>query len=105
MTLHRTVSAFCLLPFAFRRALAVAAILAAASPAVAAAPDESIAFDRATAMWLVTFPLACVDKLHDPPKGSGYVYETAATLKPGFQKARAFYGCFDWHSSVNSTWT
>jgi hypothetical protein len=73
--------------------------------AATAAPDETIAFDRATAMWLVTFPLACVDKLHDPPKGSGYVYETAATLKPGFQKTRAFYGCFDWHSSVNSTWT
>jgi ABC-type antimicrobial peptide transport system permease subunit len=48
--------------------------------AATAAPDETIAFDRATAMWLVTFPLACVDKLHDPPKGSGYVYETAATL-------------------------
>jgi len=53
----------------------------------------------------VTFPLACIDKIHDAPKGTGYVYEMASTLKPGFQKNRAFYGCFDWHSSVNSTWT
>src|SRR4029453_18787610 len=85
-----------LLPFAF--------CLAPAPPA-GAAPEEPVAFDRARAMWLVTFPLACVDKLHDAPKATGYVYEMAATLKPGFQKTRAFYGCFDWHSSVNSVWT
>jgi hypothetical protein len=95
MTLPRTASALRLLPFAF--------LLAHAAPA-GAAPEEAIAFDRATAMWLVTFPLACIDKIHDAPKGTGYVYETANTLKPGFQKTRAFYGCFDWHSSVNSTW-
>ena len=56
-------------------------------------------------MWLATLPLGCIDKLHDPPRSRGYVYESTITLKPNFQKARAFYGCFDWHSSVNSTWT
>lgn len=96
MTVPRAVTAVCLLP------LAVSVVLLTAAPSAAA---EDIAFDRATAMWLVTFPLACVDKLHDPPRGTGYVYKMSAALKPGFQKTRAFYGCFDWHSSVNSTWT
>jgi hypothetical protein len=78
-----------------------------ARPAVPAAQaaDGTIAFDRDSAMWLATLPLGCIDKLHDPPRSRGYVYESTVTLKPNFQKARAFYGCFDWHSSVNSTWT
>lgn len=56
-------------------------------------------------MWLVALPLACIDKPHDPPKGRGYLYETTAIIRPDFAKARAFYGCSDWHSAVNSTWT
>jgi len=69
------------------------------------AADGTIAFDRETAMWLATLPLGCIDKLHDPPRSRGYVYESTVTIRPNFQKTRAFYGCFDWHSSVNSTWT
>ena len=55
-------------------------------------------------MWLVALPLACVDKLHEPPRNSGYLYAVNATLKADFAKTRAFYGCSDWHSAVNSTW-
>jgi hypothetical protein len=61
--------------------------------------------DSDTAMWLVALPLACVDKLHEPPRNRGYLYEVTITLKPDFYKTRAFYGCSDWHSAVNSTWT
>ena len=85
-----------------------AAALLSALPAgaqTAPAKDGPIAFTRDTAMWLATLPLGCIDKLQDPPKSRGYVFESAITLKPNFQKTRAFYGCFDWHSSVNSTWT
>jgi hypothetical protein len=71
----------------------------------AAASDRAIAFDKDTAMWLVTLPLGCIDKVQDPPRSRGYIYESTVTLQPGFQKKRAFYGCFDWHSAVNSTWT
>ena len=67
--------------------------------------DAPLAFTRETAMWLVTLPLACVDKLHEPPRSRGYLYESTVTLKPDFYKTRAFYGCTDWHSAVNSTWT
>jgi hypothetical protein len=72
---------------------------------VAEPTERAIVFDRATAMWLVTLPLGCIDKVQDPPRSRGYLYEATVTLPPGFQKKRAFYGCFDWHSAVNSTWT
>ena len=85
-------------------ASAIAAFWLAASPMASGPGDAPIAFDRDTAMWLATLPLGCIDKLHDAPRGRGYVFETSITLKPSFQKTRAFYGCFDWHSSVNSTW-
>lgn len=61
--------------------------------------------DRDTAMWLVTLPLACVDKPHEPPRSRGYLYESTAVIRPDYFKTRAFYGCSDWHSAVNSTWT
>jgi hypothetical protein len=91
--------------FSFR--LALIALLRAPTPPVGvhASDGGAIAFDRDTAMWLATLPLGCIDKLHDPPRSRGYVYESTVTLHPDFQKTRAFYGCFDWHSSVNSTWT
>jgi hypothetical protein len=88
----------------------VCALAAAASPALAqrpapAASSPPLLFDRETAQWLVTLPLGCIDKLHDPPKSKGYIYEATVVLKPDFAKTRAFYGCSDWHSAVNSTWT
>ncbi|MBC7896336.1 MAG: DUF2891 family protein, partial [Cytophagaceae bacterium] len=64
----------------------------------------SLRLDRENALWLVALPLACVDKLHEPPRSRGYLYESAVILKADFAKTRAFYGCSDWHSAVNSTW-
>ena len=60
--------------------------------------------DREVASWLVTLPLGCIDKVHEAPKSRGYLYETSVAIKPDFAKTRAFYGCYDWHSAVNSTW-
>jgi len=60
--------------------------------------------DRETAMWLVAQPIACIDRLHEAPRGTGYLYEIKATIRPDFAKTRAFYGCSDWHSAVHSTW-
>jgi hypothetical protein len=84
--------------------VALASGAAAAGPA-AGADGRPIQFDRDTALWLVALPLSCIDKPQDPPKSRGYLYEGTFVLKPEFQKNRAFYGCFDWHSAVNSTWT
>lgn len=68
-------------------------------------PAVPPALDRQMAQWLVTLPLSCVGKPHAPPRSRGYLYQTTAVIKPDFAKTRAFYGCYDWHSSVNSMWT
>lgn len=70
--------------------------LPAATPPVLNADD---------AVWLAEMPLSCLDHPQAPPNGHGYLWE--ATFRPpdDYQHTLAFYGCFDWHSSVNSTWT
>jgi hypothetical protein len=57
------------------------------------------------ALFLSTMPLACLDRPQAHPPSRGYLWE--ATYRPvdDYQKKLAFYGCFDWHSSVNSIWT
>jgi Protein of unknown function (DUF2891) len=61
--------------------------------------------DKSQALWLATMPLACLDRPQAHPPSRAYLWE--ATYKPvdDYQKNLAFYGCFDWHSSVNSIWT
>jgi hypothetical protein len=66
------------------------------------------AFDESQAMALVTLPLACVDRPQSLPEQRVdylWVHDTKAHLADSYDKTRAFYGCFDWHSAVNSTWT
>jgi hypothetical protein len=66
------------------------------------------AFNETQAMALVTLPLACVDRPQALPEQRQdylWVHDAKPHLVDGFDKTRAFYGCFDWHSAVNSTWT
>lgn len=66
------------------------------------------AFDEAQAMALVTLPLACLDRPQALPEQRVdylWVHDTKPHLADSYDKTRAFYGCFDWHSAVNSTWT
>ncbi len=58
-----------------------------------------------TATYLAAMPLACLDRPHAAPQGTGYLYERTASLRVDYESTRAFYGCYDWHSAVNSTWT
>ena len=57
------------------------------------------------AAWLSTMPLSCVDHPDAEPTGRGYLWEATYRPPDDYQHTLAFYGCFDWHSSVNSTWT
>lgn len=101
--------------------MAAAAVLSAqqaAPPAVPAAPAPAtldafykslpvvapVTFDLKQATWLATMPLACLDHPQARPAARPYLWEGTYTPVANFDKARAFYGCFDWHSSVNSTW-
>jgi len=61
--------------------------------------------DRTQALWLATMPLSCLDHPQPPPQTRGYVWEATYRTPDDYQKTLAFYGCYDWHSSVNSIWT
>jgi hypothetical protein len=62
-------------------------------------------FDRTTAMRLSAMPLSCVDHPQPRPNAVPYIWEATYTPVADFETTRAFYGCYDWHSAVNSTWT
>ena len=61
--------------------------------------------DQSQALWLATMPLACIDHPQAAPSNRGYLWEATYRPPDDYQKNLAFYGCFDWHSSVNSIWT
>ncbi|HEX9700707.1 MAG TPA: DUF2891 family protein [Acidobacteriota bacterium] len=73
---------------------------------LATIPDAEIRdLDLETALMLLAMPLSCLDRPHAAPRDrSTYLDDVAATRRPGYERDRAFYGCWDWHSAVNSTW-
>ena len=67
--------------------------------------DSPPALDLETALSLVAMPLSCVDRPHAlRPDRAGYLDDVTYTRRRDFERQRAFYGCWDWHSAVNSTW-
>ena len=61
--------------------------------------------DLEMALTLVAMPLSCLDRPHAAPRDrSTYLDEIVAARRPGYERNRSFYGCWDWHSAVNSTW-
>ena len=73
---------------------------AASLPEVAPRP-----MDLTMASWLAALPIACVSRPHNRPNNVPYLWDVTFTPLPEFETRRSFYGCSDWHSSVNSTWT
>lgn len=68
-------------------------------------------FTQTEAMALVAMPLACIDDPQASPadgpfSSEGYLYEygSGPRLIDNYAENRAFFGCYDWHSAVNSTW-
>ena len=61
--------------------------------------------NAARALTLSAMPLSCVDHPHPRPTTPAYLWEPTYTPVDSFETKRAFYGCYDWHSAVNSTWT
>ncbi|MGH9477763.1 MAG: DUF2891 family protein, partial [Terriglobales bacterium] len=76
---------------------------------LASLPQASApALTEIEAMTLAAYPLSCLDNLQAAGgRRGGYLWQSegATRLLGGYGKARAFYGCYDWHSAVNSTWT
>jgi hypothetical protein len=62
-------------------------------------------FDKAAALQLSAMPLSCLDHPQPRPNAVPYLWEATYTPVPDYETTRAFYGCYDWHSAVNSAWT
>lgn len=60
------------------------------------------AFDAVAAERFAQLALACVEKEY--PNKISHVLNGAADVKPPSQLTPAFYGCYDWHSSVHGHW-
>ena len=71
-----------------------------------AATPPGRALDESTALALAAMPLSCLDRPHAlRPDRAGYLDDVTYLRREGFESSLAFYGCWDWHSAVNSTWT
>ena len=71
-------------------------------------PAQKPVFDQTEMVALASLPLSCIDhpqQFYDHPQTYLWVYDGKAHPTEDYDKNRAFYGCYDWHSAVNSTWT
>ena len=76
------------------------------APSADAPPGPAPVLDLETALNLASLPLSCFDHPHSlPGNRSAYLHEMTFTRVPDYEGTRAFYGCWDWHSAVNSAWT
>lgn len=78
----------------------LAAAPASAAPAQLAAPAASL--DEAAAGRFARLALDCVHREY--PNKIAHVMNGDADAKPPRELTPAFYGCFDWHSSVHGHW-
>ena len=71
-------------------------------------PAQMPSLTEQQALAMVAMPLSCLDHPQAIPEQRVdylWVHETKPHMLDAYDKNRAFYGCFDWHSAVNSTWT
>jgi hypothetical protein len=85
--------------------LAIAALLCGCGADDAASPPDvpaAITLDAAAAGRFAGLALACVEKEY--PNKISHVLNTPADVQAPSALTPAFYGCFDWHSSVHGHW-
>jgi hypothetical protein len=72
-------------------------------PSIAGAtPYSPPTFDEKTAERFAKLALACVEK--EFPNKISHVLNSDADVAPPRKLTPAFYGCYDWHSSVHGHW-
>jgi hypothetical protein len=84
-----------------RLLLALAATLALGGPAAAREPAAP-GLDTATAERFARLALACIDR--EFPNKPEHVLDGPLDAKPPKDFHPAFFGCYDWHSSVHGHW-
>jgi Protein of unknown function (DUF2891) len=77
-------------------------------PDVRSLPDVTAPiFDETLIVTLAALPLSCIDHPFDTPDHPHnylWVHDSPRRIVDDYTKNRAFYGCYDWHSAVNSIW-
>ena len=71
-------------------------------PIVALAEDKIATFDANAAERSANLALACVHKEY--PNKITHTLNSDADVAPPRKLTPAFYGCYDWHSSVHGHW-
>ena len=64
---------------------------------------EPVQFEQKHADYLYNFAFHCID--HEYPNKTGHVMSDSSDQGTPSGLHPAFYGCFDWHSSVHGHWT
>ncbi|MGZ8921482.1 MAG: DUF2891 family protein, partial [Limisphaerales bacterium] len=77
-------------------------LLLSISAAVGATELPAPKFDAAAAERFARLALACVDKEY--PNKISHVLNSDADVAPPRKLTPAFFGCYDWHSSVHGHW-
>ncbi len=84
------------------KVLAAAVITATLGAASAVAQEGKIPLDQRTAVNFAALALECVQKEY--PNKIAHVLNSPADIKSPQELTPAFYGCYDWHSSVHGHW-
>jgi hypothetical protein len=77
----------------------VCGLLLFGAPAIAQVPAD---FDAAAATRFATLALDCIHKEY--PNKIAHVLNGDQDVRPPRELTPAFYGCYDWHSSVHGHW-
>jgi Protein of unknown function (DUF2891) len=88
-----------------RHILALLLLVSAAfaeNPASASRAASTPTFDTAAAQRFAALALACVHKEY--PNKISHSMQSDADVAPPRKLTPAFYGCYDWHSSVHGHW-
>src|SRR5260370_39247736 len=68
----------------------------------AAAAETTAQFDLKAAERFASLALACIHKEY--PNHITHTLNSDSDVAPTRKLTPAFYGCYDWHSSVNAHW-
>jgi hypothetical protein len=80
----------------------VVAVIGLTGASSIAAESSTPQFDAKTAERFAKLALACVEKEY--PNKISHVLNSDADVAPPHKLTPAFYGCYDWHSSVHGHW-
>src|SRR5213079_3165342 len=82
--------------------LLITALILLPPPIPAAETMRTPTFDTAAAERFAKLALACVAKEY--PNKISHVLNSDTDVAPPSKLTPAFYGCYDWHSSVHGHW-